>query len=57
MKKEVKTSPPPAVPSDSETSERNGTQRAVREMSLAKTKRLIRKTSTLHEGLLRRLSK
>jgi hypothetical protein len=58
MKKAVKTSPTPAVPSDPRTSEPNGAQAPpTREMSLAKAKKLIRKTSELHEGLFHRLAK
>jgi hypothetical protein len=58
MKKAVKTGPTPAVPSDPRTNDPNGAQApATREMSLAKAKKLIRKTSELHAGLFRRLAK
>lgn len=58
MKKEVNTIPTPATPTDPQAGESNGAQAPVaREMSLAKAKALIRKTSILHEGLFRRLAK
>ena len=58
MKKEVKTIPALARPAVPKTHKRNGKQALpVREMSLAKAKTLIRKTSILHEGLFRRLAK
>lgn len=57
MKKEVNTTPIPAPPTDPKAGQSNGVQAPMREMSLAKAKALIRKTSILHAGLFRRLAK
>ena len=57
MKKEVRTGRT-GGPSEPNANARNGVQTPpAREMSLAKAKKLIRKTSILHEGLFRRLAK
>jgi hypothetical protein len=56
VKKELNPIPAPATPTDPKAGERNGAS-VGQEMSLAKAKALIRKTSILHAGLFRRLAK
>lgn len=57
MNNETKSLPQPTQQANPAVAVPKSAPARVREMSLAKAKKLIRKTSAMHDGLFRRLSK
>ena len=57
MNNETKSLPQPTQQANPAVAVPKGAPARAREMSLAKAKELIRKTSAMHDGLFRRLSK